>query len=92
MSFRTGAGRMELWEALKAQAAEREFQRIEKSFDREWYTVSEASHELNKRGADIHLETLRRWIRSGKVKVNKPSPRKTLIPARELARLLMSRP
>ncbi len=83
---------MNLAQVLRAQAAAKELERLEKSFEQEWYTVSEASRELNRRGADIHLETLRRWIRSGKVKVNKPSPRKTLIPACELARLLTSRP
>ncbi len=44
--------------------------------------------ELNKRGADFHPETLRRWIRAGKVRVSKPSPRKTLIPKSEMVRLL----
>lgn len=68
-----------------------ELERLKKSFDQEWYTVPEAVRELNAKGADFHPETLRRWIRSGKLKVSKPSPRKTLIPKSEMVRLLASR-
>ncbi len=82
---------MSLWDVLKALADGGEYERIHKSFDQEWYTVPEAVRELNKRGADFHPETLRRWIRSGKVKVSKPSPRKTLIPKSEMVRLLTRR-
>lgn len=81
-----------LWKALlKGLAGAGEYERLNKSFDREWYTVPEATRELNKRGADVHPETLRRWIRSGKVQVSKPSPRKTIIPKSELVRLLTRR-
>ncbi|PLS86576.1 MAG: hypothetical protein CYG60_06505 [Actinobacteria bacterium] len=80
---------MNAWTSLlRALAEGGEFQRINKSFGQEWYTVPEAVRELNKRGADVHPETLRRWIRAGKVKVSKPSPRKTLIPKSEMVRLL----
>ena len=65
--------------------------RLSDSFAQEWYTVPEATRELNKRGAEVHPETLRRWIRAGKVKVSKPSPRKTLIHKRELVHMLANR-
>lgn len=80
-----------MWDVLKVLADGGEYERLRKSFAQEWYTVPEAVRELNERGADIHPETLRRWIRSGKVKVSKPSPRKTLIPKNELIRLFASR-
>ena len=76
---------------LKGLAAAGEYQRLDESFAQEWYTVAEAHRELQAKGATISLETLRRWIRSGKVKVSKPSPRKTLVHKRELVRLLSSR-
>ena len=66
-------------------------QRLNESFGQDWYTVPEAHHELASKGVTMDLETLRRWIRSGKVKVSKPSPRQTLIPKSELVRLLTSR-
>lgn len=81
-----------LWiKLLKGLADSGEFERLSKSFEQDWYTVPEAVRELNAKGADVHPETLRRWIRKGKVKVSKPSPRKTLIPKGELIRLLTRR-
>lgn len=83
---------MNLWELFVQGMAETgEMERLKKSFEKEWYTVPEAVRELNAKGVDVTLETLRRWIRAGKVKVSKPSPRKTLIPRSELVRLLTSR-
>jgi excisionase family DNA binding protein len=63
-----------------------EQRRIEDSLTQAWYTVREAAIELK-----THEETLRRWIRAGKVRVSNPGERKTFIHKTELARLLQQR-
>lgn len=62
--------------------------RLSPSLDQEFYTVAEAVRELSDKGVEIHEETLRRWIRAGKVEISQPSSRKTLIHKNELVRLL----
>jgi NOL1/NOP2/fmu family ribosome biogenesis protein len=64
-------------------------QKLEESFDKEFYLVKDAPNELAKRGLEVSLEQFRRWIRAKEVKVQQPSPRKTVIHRSELARLLM---
>ena len=61
----------------------------ERSFDRDYYLVKDARDELLIRGYETSEEHLRRHIRGGKIKVSRPSPRKTLIHKRELARFLL---
>ncbi len=66
------------------------WQQTEDSFDKDFYPVREARDELARRGLDVHLETLRRWIRDDKVRVSGPA-RKTVIHKGELTRILMGR-
>jgi excisionase family DNA binding protein len=52
-----------------------------KSLDKDLYTVPEAAKLM-----EIHPKTLYRWIREGERNAVQPSPRKTRVPAREIAR------
>ena len=56
-------------------------ERIEEDLEQEWYTVDEAAEELA-----VHPKTVRKYIREGKLKASRPSPRKTRIYYTDLAR------
>ena len=80
----------EFWKGLgKGLVTSGRWSQVEQSLNQDWYTVNEAIKELSNKGFEIHKETLRRWIRDGKVEVSQPSPRKTIIHKNELVRLLM---
>jgi excisionase family DNA binding protein len=59
---------------------------VDQQLTQDWYTVREAASVL-----DAHEKTVRRWIAEGRIKPNRPSPRKTKIHKTELARFLLRR-
>jgi len=53
---------------------------IEESLNQERYTVREAAEVLR-----CHEKTVRQWIREGRLRAMRPSPRKTIILKGDLA-------
>lgn len=74
---------------LESSSSSARWDELTNSFPQLYYSVPAARNALEKRGLQISEEQLRRWIRAEKVRVKKPSPRKTIIPRDELVRLLM---
>ncbi len=69
---------------LRASKEEGRRRSIADSLSQEVYSVPDAAGELG-----VSTETLRRWIRAGKVEIRPISKRKTRIHKAELVRLLM---
>ncbi len=76
-----------MWEFIKASASARaRYQEALASLSKDRYTVQEAAVE-----ASVHVKSMRKHIKEGKLEVSQPSPRKTWVHKSDLARYISSR-